>query len=130
MEIIQSHYPVMLLYSLAIGAVLSAVWDIFRIAHIALRPIEVNKSLILVHGTVLFICDVVFAFISALIITVFTFHVNEGRFRLISLASVLLGFLIYRHTVGRVVMLLSDKIISIIYKTVHFIYMHTLHPIL
>jgi hypothetical protein len=129
MEIIQSHYPSMLLCSLLVGVSLSAVWDIFRIIHIALSPISCSKSLSAIYHTAIFISDLAFALISTFACTVFTFYMNDGRIRLITLLSIAVGFFIYRFTVGRVIMFLSDRIISFIYKVVRFVFMHTLYPV-
>lgn len=129
MEIIQSHYPSMLLCSLLVGIALSAVWDIFRIIHIALYPVSCNKSFLAIYHAVIFIGDITFALISALTCTVFTYYINDGRIRLITLLSIAVGFIIYRLTIGRVILFLSDRIISFIYKVVHFVLMHTLYPV-
>ena len=90
--------------SFALGAFLSAVYDIFRLA----RLIREQK------GVILFINDFVYSIIAALCMTVLFFNLSYGRMRAFAFAFVIVGFLIWRISVGKIFMLLMSRIIRLI----------------
>ena len=90
--------------SLALGAFLSAVYDIFRLA----RLIREQK------GVILFINDFVYSIIAALCMTVLFFNLSYGRMRAFAFAFVIVGFLIWRISVGKIFMLLMSRLIRLI----------------
>ena len=53
--------------------------------------------------------------------SVFIYAVNKGGFRVYLLVGVAVGMLVYHHTVGKIVMLLSETIVGFIRKAVVFV---------
>ena len=95
---------ILVIASFALGAFLSAVYDIFRLA----RLIREQK------GVILFINDFVYSIIAALCMTVLFFNLSYGRMRAFAFAFVIVGFLIWRISVGKIFMLLMSRIIRLI----------------
>ena len=87
--------------SLALGAFLSAI---FRLA----RLIREQK------GVILFINDFVYSIIAALCMTVLFFNLSYGRMRAFAFAFVIVGFFIWRISVGKIFMLLMSRLIRLI----------------
>ena len=64
--------------------------------------------------------DIVFLSLCGAIFSVFVFYTNDGRFRAFMAIGAIIGFFSYYFTVGRLVMLLSEKIINAVRKVVIF----------
>ena len=104
-------------YSVLIGALLGAVYDVFRIIRIAFDTAGRG----IVTDIVYFICDVMFFIIAAIGSAIFIFHVNNGRIRGIALFGSLVGFLLYYNTAGRLVSAVSGLIIAALYRVLRFV---------
>lgn len=132
MEISQSVYGLVFIYSLIIGALLGIVYDIFRIQRITMAS-DV-KHLQIIKDIIIFIEDIIFSVISAVVIIIMIFHVNNGRIRWFALFGAGIGFLIYYHTAGRIVMICSERIIAFIRYCIRmikrFIYKFFIYPII
>lgn len=137
------------LYSAAVGVLLGAIYDIFRILRIAAEPsfklkhIHVREeaagsSKTAVRAThvdrirfwIIFIEDIIFSLICAAVISITVFHLNTGHPRWFILLGAAGGFSLYYHTVGRLVMLLSSRIILLVRTIVLFVLKMTLFPLL
>jgi len=107
MEISQSVYGIIFIYSVIIGMALGVIYDVFRIQRITMR-VSIIKDIII------FIEDILFSVTAAVIIIIMIFHVNHGRIRWFALFGSGLGIVLYYNTIGRIVMLCSEKIIAFI----------------
>ncbi len=118
-----------ILYAVLIGMALGVIYDVFRIIRmwvsvpgiISDRKKEKEHKSTFFVNTVVFICDILFFLITAVISAIFIFHVNNGRIRGIALAGSLLGFVAYYNTVGRLVTMISGFIIRGVYFIFRFI---------
>lgn len=122
------------LWSIVFGLFAGAFFDIFRIMRIARRSVVNLKRfslfLRLGDGILCFLSDVVYWLVLAVGYSVFIYRWAGGRFRIGSLLCVAAGFLIWHYTLGRLVILLADRIISLIRLVIGFILSVTLVPIL
>ena len=99
------------LYSLLLGALLCAIYDVFRIIRIAFGGKTVA----------VFIEDIVFSTIALVLTFVFVIAFNNGELRFFVLIGEFLGFVFYYFTVGRLTMFFSKAIIKLIKKLVSVI---------
>ena len=126
-----------ILYSLFIGVLLGVIYDVFRIVRMAFtvpgivadiyRPRK-HRSRLAVN-VIVFVCDILFFVVAAVISAIFIFHANNGRIRGIALFGSLVGFAVYYNTVGRLVTLISGGIISAVCHMFHFIVCSIILPI-
>lgn len=94
------------LWSVALGAFLCAVYDVFRLFRILKKQ----------NAVVLFICDVAFCIISAVCMMIMFFNLSYGRMRAYAFVFALAGFLIWRFTVSRAVMSLMKRLVTAVYN--------------
>ncbi len=97
---------VFLIYSIIIGAVISALYDFF----VLLRRLFPKTP-----AWVVFIEDTAFCFLSGFIYFVFIFSANLGVPRLFSFAGALLGFSVWRKTLSFITLSVYEKLILFIY---------------
>ena len=95
------------LYAILLGAVLSVIYDVFRITRIAFGG----------RKTAVFIEDLLFSLVALVLTFVFVISFNHGELRFFVLLGELLGFVVCHITIGRIVIILSRTIIKAI-KTV------------
>ncbi len=143
----------LLLYSFLIGVLLGLVYDAFRVLRIALygRKKAEKEKMIPLAGDAksidkilkgeqkqgfpslsfffIFVCDIAFCVFSALMVTVMLFQFGDGRVRLFSLLGAFVGFTVYYFTVGKIVMLFSDVIISAVKAIIRTVLRFTLYPV-
>jgi len=100
------------LYAVALGILLCAVYDVFRIIRIAFGARHIA----------VFVEDLIFSLIALILTFVFVITFNNGEVRFFVLIGELLGFTIYYFTVGRAVMKLSKAIINLIKKLFRFVF--------
>lgn len=112
MEISQALYGAIFIYSIVIGIILGVVYDVFRIQRITME--SDNKYFTVIRDIIIFIEDIIFAIISAIFIAIMIFYVNNGQIRWFALFGTSIGFIIYYNTIGRIVILCSEKIIAFI----------------
>ncbi len=139
MTVSQERLAIILLYSFVVGFFLGIVYDFFRIRRLSFRVdgrlFEKNKERSFrkeknFEHVIIFFEDVLFALISSVVVCIFIFYMNSGRFRGITLVGAFLGFLLYYKTVGRLVMLFSGIIIGFIKFLIRKIYDYTLRPVI
>ena len=99
------------LYSLLLGTLLCAIYDVFRIIRIAFG----GKTL------AVFIEDIVFSLASIVITFVFVIAFNNGELRFFVLIGEFLGFVFYYLTFGKLTMFFSKAIIKLIKKLIFII---------
>lgn len=147
MDISQQQYPLICLYSLIIGAALAAVYDIIRVSRVAFSPHgrkDVSdakggfqsilkrapaEAYTLVFDVFVFAGDLLFALIAALTVTLFIYHVNDGRVRWFTLAGAAAGFAVYYNTLGRLIMFCAERIVAALRALIRFILSFTLLPL-
>lgn len=89
-------------WSLIVGAFLCAVYDVFRLFRLRKKQ----------NAIVLFICDLIFCLIATVSLLILFFNLSYGRMRMYALVLAVVGFLIWRLTVSRLVMHLMQKLIK------------------
>ncbi|MBE6688459.1 MAG: hypothetical protein E7588_04160 [Ruminococcaceae bacterium] len=92
------------LCSAVLGTVIGMIYDVFRIIRIAFRH----------NFIVVFFEDLLFCFITCVLLILMIFCANYGVVRWFSVFGCAGGFFIYRETAGRIVIRASDIIISFI----------------
>lgn len=133
MEVSQKVLALALLYSAGVGAALGVLYDVFRIIRVAMKPSPgmpaALKSVYDVIGdTVIFAEDILFSVSAALVVTVFLFHINDGQLRWFVLAGAGTGFTLYYVTIGHLVILCAEAIISFIRMIIRFVLSLTVIP--
>lgn len=129
MEISQTALVLLYCYAFLLGLFLGAVYDCFRITRIffgvhysrstakrlrtctlpLLKPKKERphkKGL----GILMFFEDLLFSLLAGSSLVLLLYEQNNGKFRFLVVVFLLLGFVIYRETLGRMVMLFSEGI--------------------
>lgn len=104
---------IIFLYATALGAMLCAVYDVFRIIRIAFGG----------KITAVFVEDILFSIIALVLTFIFVVAFNNGELRFFVLIGELLGFVAYYFTLGRLTMSVSKMIISLIKKLFNLLVM-------
>ncbi len=92
--------------SVLLGAVIGVIYDAFRILRIAVRH----------NGAAVFFEDILFCAVTTCMLILMIFCANYGIVRWFSVFGCAGGFLVYRETVGRLVIGAAQLIISFIKK--------------
>ena len=145
MSISQADLARLFLCAFLLGAGLGMIYDVFRITRVflgvhysrrmakRLRNIsfpllpkrgERRESRLL--GPVIFLQDLIFCVFCGISLVLLFYEVNSGKFRLSATFCVGGGFLLYRVTLGRIVMLFSEAIaygIEIFVRYLFFFFM-------
>lgn len=98
-------------WSVAVGGMLCAVYDVFRVFR--LRRAQ-NKIL-------LFFCDFLFCVFAAISMLILFFNLTYGKVRVYSFVFALVGFMLWRVTVSKLFTALVLKIIDIAEKLLNSI---------
>ncbi len=132
----------LLLLSLLAGLVLGAVYDVFRIRRVAFRLMQRNPGVTDVplhrirrHAAMLdvLLCfgeDLVFCLLGTVVLILLSYQLSYGMPRWYALGASLLGFGLYRITLGRVVMSLAETILRGIRAVVRFFCHRLLAPVI
>ncbi len=89
------------LFSILLGMIISIIYDFFKIINF------INHK----NNKIIFFSDIFFMFIAALISFLYILASNYGIFRIYILFGELIGFIIYRYTLGN---LFYNLVISIL----------------
>lgn len=73
--------------------------------------------------------DVLFCFAAGFFITVILFYYNEGRLRAFSVMAVILGFWLYRHSLGILFGRIAEPLATSIGKGIHWAFTCVARPI-
>lgn len=116
-ELSQTSLGALMLTSLIVGFVFGALYDIFRIRRIAVRKGKSDKKHLtsFLEAFIIGIEDILFFVALGSVTSVLFYVFSYGKVRLLSILCELIGFALYRLTLGRLVMLVSDLIISFLY---------------
>ena len=108
-----SNHIYSLIFLFVVGCMLGVVYDMFRI----------KRMLLGCNYAVLFMDDLVFSFISSCTIIISVFFTANGFFRWFVLLSALVGFVAYKCTISKLVILTLGYIVGLIHKAIKlFIY--------
>lgn len=128
------------------GIFLGLVYDVFRVIRIGRndqtprlsemirkrffpQKTERKKKHAKNRETVLiFIEDIIFFLIVAITEILAVYYFNDGEIRIYGLLFSAIGFLCYQKTVGRLVIVLSKKILYLLKKTIYFFVFLILNP--
>ncbi len=98
------------LEALAVGAALGIIYDLFRISRVAFYT----------HTAIVFLQDVVFCVICAVVTFFFGLTVMDGSLRLFLVLGELCGGIVYHNTAGRFVLRVASRIIEAIQSVLRF----------
>lgn len=124
-EISREAFLPFLVFSFIIGVLLGPVYDIFRIRRKAVRRMKRMK----LDFVLTFIEDILFSIFASVTLILVCYKLYFGIPRWYSYASAISGFFVWRITLGKLVMALSDKIIAGISVMLAFIRARLLAPI-
>ncbi len=117
MEVYIQKQIIIVGYSVILGLIFGALYDIIRVIHILCgiasysgekKGMERGK----VPFILFFLTDSVYMLFVTLLFSFFVYWINSGVVRFFILFSVIVGFLLYILTVGRVVMVFSEAIVK------------------
>lgn len=114
MEIYIQKQLIIILYSLLVGLIFGAGYDIIRIIHIMLGKVWFRRP-------VIFLLDLVYMLILTCCYSVFTYAFNNGMYRMFIEIPMIVGFIVYYNTIGRVVIYFSEVIIRFIRTVIHYV---------
>jgi Spore cortex protein YabQ (Spore_YabQ). len=106
----QYELALMFIWAAALGCVFGILYDVFRIIRRSVRGADRNP----VAYAFIFIQDIIFFIVAAAASAIFFYKFNSGRIRLSGIAFIIVGFSAYYFTLGKLVMLIADAIISFI----------------
>lgn len=129
MEISQTALALLYFYAFLLGLFLGAVYDCFRITRVffgvhysrktakRLRTLQLpllkpkkERHSIKGLGLLMFFEDLLFSLLAGSSLIILLYEFNNGKFRFLVVVFLLVGFVIYRETMGRAVMLFSEAI--------------------
>ena len=134
MEISPLLLSLLLLWSAVFGAVLGMINDVNRIIRVFLgvrytqngferlykyplpilkKPLGELKTLPKrgFVSVIIFLQDLLFFIIAGVGVAILNYEFNEGKFRIFTLLAILVGFLLYYFTIGKLVILASELIV-------------------
>ena len=112
--------------SLAGGIVCGLVWDFLKIQRIAFGIVdfadEMGRYKRKSHFAFLFLHDVLFCVTFGCVLAVVMYYGNEGRMRILSPVGMLAGFWAYRRTLGALVIMGAERLISLLRRAFYRIF--------
>ena len=113
--------------SCLLGLIFGVGYDIIRIAYILCRvatyrgtcekPVPYTKGAF----ALFFVLDFSYLLVVTFFFSVFLFHENHGMFRLYLFLPAVLGFFLYYHTIGRLMMFFSETIVLFLRKLAEYL---------
>lgn len=147
MEISQTAIGLLYLYGTLLGAGAGLFYDFLRITRIflgvhysrsAIQQLQKIRLPILAPyheheenaalGVVIFLEDFFFCILSGIALTILFYECNDGKIRLPVFATFALGFFLYRATLGRLVMLLSEYAAFFLESAVRYLFYFLFYP--
>jgi hypothetical protein len=151
MEISPFLLTLLLSWSLAFGLILGVLNDVNRIIRVfggvkysekrfgklyeLVLPVvhqpllrKENKFHKKALAVLIFFQDIIFFIVASIGIILLNYEFNEGRFRFFVVVAVILGFLLYYFTVGKVVMAVSEGIVFFIKSTLLVVFSVVFRP--
>ena len=130
MEVSMLGQILVMLYSVILGGVLGFIYDFFRIFRVLCginyknkfsekiksinlpkikNPMSQKKNTIS-KDILIIITDILYFLTITPIVVVFTYHFNNGKIRWFIFFGIVVGFLVYYFTVGKLIILVSEYI--------------------
>lgn len=132
MEISQLSFVLLAAYSVCFGVILGALYDVIRIPRILIGaeedkktffhrielplikkrayPDKRSKLLIIAHNLAVAVGDVVFLTMCGTVAVAVAYAYNSGRVRAVIFVGLIAGFLVYRFTVGRLTVAVTNTV--------------------
>jgi hypothetical protein len=148
MDISQSALAWLYCLALLLGGVLGAFYDVLRITRVffgvhysrraAKRLQEIRLPFLSPHkghrespalGIIVFVEDLLFCILAGILLILLFYEANNGKIRFPVFLCAGAGFLLYRGTVGRLVMLFSEVIAFVIEAVVRYLLFFLLYPV-
>ncbi len=104
MEVIYGPYPWYFIFSLGLGIILGAAYDLLRVSRLIIKTSD-----IIVNAE-----DILFLAASGVAAIVVAYVMNNGQIRIYGLLSTVLGFAVYRWTLG----MRAVKLIVLLYELI------------
>lgn len=79
---------------------------------------------------IVFFEDVLYSFVCACSTCIFIYYMNAGRFRGIVLIGCAIGFIVYKNTIGNLVLKLSGYILQFVFLVLKKLFLYTVLPVL
>ncbi len=135
------------LYGFTMGVVLAGCYDLFRIRRIAMSPThcygarpdpvplsqwqqgQPKKDTAWLQILLIGLEDLLFGIFCGIILAVMLFYATHGRIRVYAMMAVGVGFFCYRLTLGRWIVRMTDALVALLRRWLHFLYRITLLPI-
>lgn len=117
---------IFILYSVFIGFSVGLVYELFRFIRTAA---DMTLGAV-ARNIICFVCDILFFIGAAVISAIFIFYANNGRIRGIALLGSFAGFILYYHTLGRLMSMLSRLIVKAVYGIIGFVTGHIIRPVM
>ena len=92
------------LWSLSLGALLCAVYDIMRLFRLLKKQ----------NAVLLFFADIAFSLFATAAVCILFFNLSNGKMRAYPLVLITVGFLIWRFTVSKAVMRLMKRLMLLV----------------
>lgn len=119
MEVVVAHQTVLFLQACLLGFLLGLFYEIFRILRLMIKT----------GAVAVFVQDILYWSVSALISFLFILAVNSGQLRIFLLLGIVIGMIVYFFTLGALIMKASKAIIAFIYRVMRFIYGKLVTPV-
>ncbi len=121
------------IWAFVLGMMIAAFYDVFRIRRYAFRRTK-TAARIFSHISALdtllcFFEDIAVLLFSAVVFILLSFKLSHGVPRWYGIFSMLCGFMLYRKTFGRLVMLSAGRILRGLYRLLKFILRKILLPL-
>ena len=121
---------ILIMYSFIVGISIGIVYSVFDTISIMFNLHIVNESAgeeiklrnaknkIIISKIFQFSIDFLFSVVYTVIVVVFIFCANQGRFRFFLIIFSVFGFLVYKRTLGRLVSFCMQRVVSFLYRTI------------
>ena len=115
-----------IVYSVILGLILGALYDIIRKIHVScgIASYSGGKSVMKagkIPFLIFFLTDFVYMLSVTALYSLYVYWADNARFRTYLLISAALGFYIYYSTVGRAVMLFSETLVAFIRRLIRIL---------
>ena len=121
-------YHIVLLFSVLFGVLSGVCYECFRLLRYAIKlAVKPKRKAVEAACKILVFCqDVLYFLVLALFAILFLFVFNRGQLRLSMLLAMLVGFIAYYYTLGRLLFTLYRAILRVSYRICNTIYQYTL----
>ncbi len=121
-----------LLLSFGLGATLGAGNDLLHFlasvfSHVRKTPPKAKPTIQTVAQA---LQDVLFCLVAGFVITVILFYYNDGRLRGFSLIAMLMGYLAYRYSLGKLSGRFSARLSAVIGKGIYLAFFYVTRPVI